>query len=298
MKFYRKHKKTSIFLLVILLLFVALLISSRSLEGDAYFSPVDEQSDLTYLADKELLKEEDYQLIFRQTGLGKPAVEKIFAESAEPVVQLITYQNDFYRQPIIKCKGLNVDMQASYWVTGEEHLYNEKGEVISGFKIADLQDGDILLTKSTHTLFWRHGHGGLITDSKNGFVMEAPMIGYSAALYRVRHWQTYPTFIQLRLNNADAEQRSEIAAWAKDYLMGLIWQPYAGFPDKYNEKNLSSTQCSLFIWQAFYHFGYDCDIGGWLVAPQDLANSPLFEVVQIFGVNPADIWSGFNLGGL
>jgi len=298
MKFLRKYKKTSILLLVILLLIAALLISSQSLEDDAYFAPVDEKADLTYLADKERLTDEDYRLIFRQTGLGKSAVDKIFADLEEPVVQLLTYQEDYYGEPNIQCQGLNVDLQASYWVTGEEHFIDKDGDVIDGFKIADLQDGDILLTKSTHTLFWRHGHGGLITDSKKEIVMEAPMIGYSAALYKAKHWQTYPTYIQLRLKDADIERRAEIAAWAKNNLMGLIWQPYAGLPNKYDEKNLKVTQCSLFIWQAFYHFGYDSDIGGWFVSPQDIANSSLFEVVQIFGVDPDDLWSGFNLGVL
>jgi hypothetical protein len=38
-------------------------------------------------------------------------------------------------------------------------------------------------------------------------------------------------------------------------------------------------------------FGYDADYdGSWLVTPKDIANSDLFEIVQIYGVDPADIW--------
>lgn len=29
---------------------------------------------------------------------------------------------------------------------------------------------------------------------------------------------------------------------------------------------------------------------GMIVTPKDIANSPLLEVVQVYGVNPEDIW--------
>lgn len=54
---------------------------------------------------------------------------------------------------------------------------------------------------------------------------------------------------------------------------------------------LRGTQCAHLIWAAFAAYGYDADSdGGWLVTPRDLALSPLFEVVQIYGVDPAAIW--------
>ena len=55
--------------------------------------------------------------------------------------------------------------------------------------------------------------------------------------------------------------------------------------------NIKSTQCSHLVWYPFKQFGYDIDSdGSWLVTPKDIANSDLFEVVQIYGVDPSDIW--------
>jgi len=58
-----------------------------------------------------------------------------------------------------------------------------------------------------------------------------------------------------------------------------------------NTDNIIGTQCSHLVWYPFMQNGYNIDSdGSWLVTPKDIANSNLFEVVQVFGVNPSEIW--------
>jgi uncharacterized protein YycO len=64
------------------------------------------------------------------------------------------------------------------------------------------------------------------------------------------------------------------------------------FNSKFKEPGeIDGTQCAHLVWEAFKLYGYDLDSdGGGLVTPNDIANSPLLEVVQVYGVNPREIW--------
>jgi len=67
-------------------------------------------------------------------------------------------------------------------------------------------------------------------------------------------------------------------------IVGLI-------PGKANA-DIAKTQCAHLVWYVYNQFGMEIDSdGGWLVTPCDIANSPIFEVVQVYGVNPDEIWS-------
>ena len=45
------------------------------------------------------------------------------------------------------------------------------------------------------------------------------------------------------------------------------------------------------MWYAYNAFGVDLDSnGGLVVTPRNIANSPLVEVVQVFGIDPVKLW--------
>ena len=89
----------------------------------------------------------------------------------------------------------------------------------------------------------------------------------------------------------DKDTRDDVADFVKDELMGVNYAFTVGiFSDK-NPSKLKKTQCAHLIWYAYKQFGIDLDSnGGKIVKPQDMANSPYVEVVQIFGFHPEKLW--------
>ena len=52
----------------------------------------------------------------------------------------------------------------------------------------------------------------------------------------------------------------------------------------------AGTQSAHMIWSCYRALGYDLDSdGGRLVTPRDLLDSPLLEVVQIYGIEPKSL---------
>jgi uncharacterized protein YycO len=220
--------------------------------------------------------EEDYDILLRQTGLGRDAVNKIFSLSA-----LEEYQESFFAPPAYRCDSIGI-------VTNEERFYDEDGNLIKGFRISGVRDGDILITKATHSVGWRHGHAAIVIDAQKGKTVEAVLWGQPSMIQNLSKWQTYPTFIQLRFK--DERISSEAAAFAKENLNNVDYGLFTGLITKYKDE-ISITQCAHLPWYAYMRFGYDFDSnGGWLVTPKDIANSEYLEVVQIYGVDPDRIW--------
>lgn len=140
-----------------------------------------------------------------------------------------------------------------------------------------LENGDILLTFSTHTFGWRHGHAGLVVDAEQGLVLEAQQLGSPSSLAQAEHWSRYPTLQVLRLKDADSEVRQAAAAYAAGSLAGLPYRLSSGLLPARGEE-IASVQCAYLVWCAYSRQGWDLDgDGGRLVTVADLASSPLLE---------------------
>lgn len=228
------------------------------------------------------LSEEDYELLFRQTGLGRAAVDSIFNAHSDPVSVLEIHQYNFFSAPMYMCRKIGM-------VTREERLYDEDGNVEKGFLLADVRDGDILITKATHTLGWRHGHAGIVTDAQNGETLEAVFWGRPTMLQSLSKWQVHPTFIQLRLRNPEIGAKA--AAFARENLMDINYSLWADLFTPQFENEVRSTHCAHLPWYVYLYFGYDISANrGLFVTPRGIVNSEYLEIVQIFGVNPDRIW--------
>lgn len=171
------------------------------------------------------------------------------------------------------------------WFTMEDRIATEDAALPS-----DLQPGDIILTLSTHSLGWRHGHAGLILDETS--VLECTTWGQDSVVVDVGHWSTYSNYAVLRVKGVTEELQQEIAMYARENLCGIPYHLSAGFigekaPDI--EENQFGLQCAYLVWYAWQHFGYDLDSdGGRLVTAQDLLNSKLLEVVQTHGMEDSN----------
>lgn len=294
-------KRTTKIILTFILLIVfasVLIMYFHLVTEDFSWSKLDyEQKDLKVLILENDLDDELYHELFLQTGLGKDAVDTViydvFNEKSYDrnndeainalIVKLSSYQKDFFVEREVECEKIGI-------ITFEEHLKRNKGNFDGNFNIPDLRAGDIVITKNTHSLGWRHGHSGLVIDGENGKTLEAVLWGEDSTVQDIDKWKDFPTFILLRPKAENKIDGEEIVAIAKSKMKGITYGLFTGIPFKYTE-DVKKTQCAHLIWYPYFEKGIDIDYdGGWLVTPKDIANSGYFDVVQVYGVNPEDIW--------
>ena len=233
-----------------------------------------------------LTEDSDYETFFRQTGLGRSAVDKLL--EAEDFEKILEVQEDFRRPVEVSCTPM------IGWFTREDKLVpgarSRSGgtEEALGPDFVDLQPGDILLTLSTHSLGWRHGHVALVIDEET--TLECAMLGTDSHFCSVQHWRECAQYIVLRVKGVSLEQRQEVAAYACEELQGVPYHLSSGFigpkaPDP--DAEYFGLQCAYLAWYAWNHFGYDLDgDGGRLVSSDDLLQSELLEIVQMYGMDP------------
>ncbi len=327
------NKVFVITILFILFTFTLVLSFHINTERYVYFKPNYDKVDLFYSFSEYEYKlgtpffsEEDYKLLFYQTGLGKPAVDSIkeeiekdarkFASASnfttaftsadisvaadtsvsasasddardgekvkkKLLASLQSYQEDFFQEPQIQCEQIGI-------ITFEEHVIDKEGKTARLFKVPEMRDGDVLIAKNTHSLGWRHGHAAMIIDAEKGETLEAVLLGQNSSIQSIGKWTSSPSFMLLRPK--EGIDGREVAAYALDTMHEIPYGLFVGIPQKFPEV-ASKTQCAHLVWYPYFKFGYDVDSdGGWLVTPKDIANSEFFEPVQIFGVNPENLW--------
>lgn len=257
---------------IIFLIIAAIAVWCGSCRMRGYYSPKWEKKDILAVLDKKELGKADYDFLFSQTGLGKSAVDELISSGrgeelygfAEQYFEKPEYDESFMFFPIV--------------ITEQKEDFTE---------IAPLHKGDVLVSLTTHTLGFRHGHAGIVINGETGKTLEHMVLGQPSQFSNVSGWRGYPTFAVLRYKD------SEIAAAAADYaeknLTGLVYNPLAGIikKDKSDENPLSWSHCSHLVWQAYFAAGADIDgNGGQIVLPKDILSCPDMEIVQIYGINP------------
>lgn len=273
-------KKGKFLLLIISILIIFYCVFIWKNVYDASYTPQGPQADISCILNKNKLTGEDYSFLFKQTGLSKTAIDD-FRLSSDGNEKILSIQNNYFKRNKIFREQLNpFTVQESILVNGSLSRF---------IQMAPVKNGDILLTKSCYTLYWRHGHCGIVIDAKKGITLESLTPGSHSITQDISKWQYFPTFKILRLKNADQKKLNEIVAFAVKNLAGIKYGIYS--PKLYDAVKPKVENCSQMIWQAYYHCGYDIDGNkGLLVTPSDLAKSDLFEVVQTFGFPPDKPW--------
>lgn len=296
----RKHKRRRLWLSGITAIVFLLILWNGTAEMQARITPDYPKEELESTLDKQVLSEADYELLFRQTGLGPLAVDELKKEGRENAI--FSMQDAFFSQLPIQCKANSI-------ISREERVVDvsQKGELLPC-----LEDGDILITFNSHVLGWRNGHAALVVDAEKGLTLEARVLGTDSAIMSIKHWERYPSFAVLRLKDADGQRRAEIASYARENLVNVPYRLSAGWrdgifsavaqPPSLQETravgNLSEddakqvgtvvtgTHCSHLVWYAYLCFGYDLDSdGGLLVTPRDLYESEWLDTVQLYGMS-------------
>lgn len=256
-------------ILVLSLLLLFYLLQRYWAHRDGQFVP--DYSMLT------LTRESDYETIFLQTGLGKAAVDKLLEEGDFQTI--LDMQEKFFYPVKTECTPL------LGWFTREDRLVPN-----TSISFVDLQPGDILVTLSTHTGGWVHGHAGLVIDENT--TLEARVLGTDSGYGSLSNWKDYSNVAVLRVKDASEEQRQAVVDYAKENLVGVPYSLVAGFvgdkaPD--TESWYFGLHCSYLVWYAWQEMGYDLDCdGGRLVTSSDLLYAEQLEIVQIYGMDPRD----------
>lgn len=230
------------------------------------------QSEWETVINKDYFTESDYDLIFSQTGLGKSAADSLSKEEIEEYYDYYTEDKDFQciREGVFAC---------------HEKVTDKDGKSTQNPPFADLQNGDIILTLSIHSLGWRHGHAAIVVDAENGITAEAVMIGEKSSLGSINAWEQYPLVAVLRAKDLSEDVRDEIADFTEKNMLGINYSLTAGvFSGRDTEKLPPTTQCAHFVWYVYKNYGIDLNSDdGLAVTPRDILESDKLEIVQIYG---------------
>lgn len=273
-------------IIIILVAVLSLVVTTALSEYKAHIYPDYSMTDIRSILLKTQLTNEDYKTLFLQTGLGKTAIEEIRRQHPNAMERMLSIQDNFFRRINFICEKTSL-------ISMEESLVDENKNTIDGTQLAPLHNGDILITKASHVYGWRNGHSAIVVDATQGKALESVLLGTNSSVQDISKWTNYPNFMLLRLKNAPSELTESIAQRAAASLIDIPYNLTVGiFSPKFAKYGkITGTYCSHLVWQAYSLYGIDLDSdGGMIVTPKDIACCPKLEVIQVYGVDPENIW--------
>ena len=235
-----------------------------------------EKQDITRLLTKEELTADDYETLYRQTGLGQVAIDDM-RTTVEGRGRILTIQDNFF-----------VDYKV---VSRRFAPFTYMDEIEGVVALADLKDGDIIVSATTRVSWWRYGHASLVVDGANGVVLECTSPQVRSEYNPATDFCIMANFLVLRPTGIEKETIQNVVTYANENLVGLRYHYTTGILSKKFPETLKYTQCAHLVWYAYKKFGIDLDSnGGRLVKPQDIANSQHLQLVQSFGYDLDKLW--------
>lgn len=249
-------------------------------ETNASSTPSYEAADISYLANKDTFSQKDYELLWEQTGLSKTVIDTIENREKRNAA-LIAGQERLFAKADVQCTGLALFSKAE--------LYADSKATVP---LYDLQPGDVLITKSTHTLCYRHGHSALYLG--NDKLLEAAGIGLPTAVTDAAYWGSYPSGLHLRLKESAAKTVHsdtislgiQAANYAEKELQNDTYHLLAGAFGIGTETD--QTQCAYLIYAAYAHCGIEVSSRRFPITPHSLLNGGKFEILHCWGFDPTD----------
>ena len=278
--FYKICRVITVVLAVLIVFYSADFILSEITDKWAYMDAQGDDEKWLQITEKIendiALTDVDYEEIFHQSGLGKLAVDKLLSDGRpdkiEEYREYYLMDKDYYcyRKGVFAC---------------HEHITDTDGENIYNPEFADLQNGDIIVTLSIHSLGWRHGHATIITDAEKGEGVQAVMIGEKSNTSLVGSWTKYPMVAVLRPKNVSEDVRNQAGQYAEENLKGLYYSFSGGvFGGRNPDEKLNTTQCAHLVWFAYLTCGVDiAPESGRIITPKDFLESENLQIVQVYG---------------
>lgn len=279
--------------------------TARCWRPDYAALPENELKELYLKPDKT---DDDYQTLFAQTGLTKIGIDRALKRGESGWQRVREIQREYFAKHEVEngfyCPFICTD-----------HITDYSREIF-------LEQGDILLTSSTHLSSFRIGHSGIVHNpdsyrsvfqattigSENG---DAPIsVGFTNRIdFMIVRIKPEVYSSDGSSNENDPAYKKALADVVEYITTELSDVPYSPLTGIFTAKDsVKTTMCSHLIWYGFMHFddllgendsaktGYtrygtrnlDLDPnGGLLVMPKDISVSPYVELVQSFGFDPA-----------
>ena len=248
---------------VAMVLYSGLVFDHQNLQ----WIPDYKQKSLEEIILKTELSQEDYDIIYQQTGVTKIGVDELINHGKMSLLTNLQKQ-------LFERKEVLTDMFTPFVC---QHEIGESLETVP------LQNGDIIVTDTTHLSFFKIGHAAMVVDAKNGLVLNA--IGYDSKskVMSIDEIVNRPNMIILR-PKLSKEKCQEVVDYALTELHNKEYSITVGIlSDKFPDE-IQKTHCSHIIWAAYKHAGIDLDAnGGAVVMPMDLVGSEHVDVIQIYG---------------
>lgn len=281
-----KRKRAFCLMLVVLLLVVCALFCVgqighvRSDYTLRFWRPDYEKIDISALLEKSVLSEEDYTLLYRQTGLTKLGIDDMRQDEAGKS-KIKEIQNCLFKKYDVTTRRFG-----TFTYTEELGTKKKKQYAI----VADLRDGDILVSSSMYVSWWRLGHAALVVNGENNQILEAIKPGHKSEVGNVNVFFYRANFILLR-PKVDESVKQKVIQYAKDNLVGINYSLYTGYFSPKFEQKQTTSNCGHIVWRAYKEYGVDVDSnGGKTVMPKDIFQSEYMQVVQVFGLDLDKLW--------
>ncbi len=262
---------------VILITALGLQIGFSVADKIECWRPDYDKQDITDILEKSELTDDDYELLYSQTGLTKIGIDRALERGASGKRRIMEIQEDFFEERVTQKSQFAPFVCTDYADKPAMPIY--------------LKKGDIIITSSTHISGVRIGHAGLVADGDMNTVLEANAYGTFSKQSSASEFFRRINFMVFRVSEqtADRDTVEKIVDYTEENLLGI---PYEGLAGIFTDKNkIDKTQCAHLIWYAFNQFGIDLDSnGGLLVTPYDMSHSPHLELVQVFGFDPETLW--------
>ena len=261
---------------IIIIIIISFFIINFISEINNYYVPEYEKINLEKILSNEIT-EDEYIILKKQTGLSKTLIDEIMEK--DNYLEILTeFQEQNFTKYNVKCEYM------FFPTTKSESLKDNNGKNIK-LKIPELKNGDIIFTKSTHTLLFRHGHVAIVTDANKNELLESFMIGVNSDYSDIKYWTNYPTLAILRPKNLTEEEINNTVEYAKNNLYDIKYDLLTGiFEEKYIE-NTDKTHCSHLVWNAYKYAGIDIDSnGGKIVLPNDIFKNNELEIIWSYGL--------------
>lgn len=275
----RGKRKLAIILAIVVgfcaALFAFAELSFRSAHKWKQWKPDYEKADIGELLQKTERTDEDYAVLYKQTGLTKIGIDGLL-QTTDGIRRILKIQEAYFADYTV---GRDNFAPYTCFETLDAQIPN-----------AHLEAGDIVVSDTTHVMGFRLGHAALVLDSY-GSTLEAFSIGTKSQIADISAFTTTASFIIVR-PKLDKEKREAVATFAKKELLGVPYSFFRGILTKKYPSTLKNTQCAHIVWYAYKKaVGLDLDSdGGGLVTPQDLFNASEVELVQVYGFNPEKLW--------
>ena len=256
---------------VIILLVSTLFIGARVRRNWKPWSPNYDKVNIVDIINKPTLTNDDYNLLYRQTGLTKLGIDGLLEKGEKSTILKI--QDYFFESQDIYYKDFAPLMG---------YMRRHKDSYVPH---AALENGDILFSPSTFLSFIEMGHSAMVINEDSETLIQASGYDTPSNTVTANNIFVRPAFIVLRVN-ADYTTRNAVSTYAKQELMKLDYDILAGIFEPKAPENIKKTHCSHIVWYAYNHFGIDVDgTGGKIVTPLDLTLSENVSVVQIYGID-------------